>query len=88
MVYLENITNGSIREVLNQFGLVLNCVASSTEIPYSFWGTPKAGRKYNPLFIHFDTHLHSILHEASHYVSMPQIRRSHDSHDASGGILE
>ena len=88
MVYLENITNGSIREVLNRFGLVPNCVASSTKIPYSFCGTPKAGRKNNPLFIYFDTPLRSILHEASHYVSMLHIRGSHDSHDVSGGILE
>ena len=67
MVYSKNITNGSICKVLNRYDLILNTVASLTDIPYGFWGAPEAGRKIYQLFVQFDTPLNSILHEVSHY---------------------
>lgn len=88
MVYFENITNGSICKVLNRYDLVLNTVAPYTNIPYSFWGAPEAGRKNNQLYVRFDTPLHSILHEVSHYVCMSQNQRCLNSYDAGGGVFE
>lgn len=88
MVYFENITNGSICKVLNRYNLVLNTVASHTDIPYSFWGAPEAGRKNNQLYVRADTPLHSILHEASHYVCMSQNQRCLDSYDTGVSVFE
>lgn len=35
----------SIFPVLNNYGLALHQVDKQTEIPYSFWGSPEAGRR-------------------------------------------
>lgn len=88
MVYLDNITKGSLSKVLGRYGLELNNVADNSDIPYSFWGAPEAGRKNNELFARKDTPLHSLLHETCHYVCMRHSQRTIACHDAAGGVDE
>jgi hypothetical protein len=73
---------------LNRFGIVLIGVDGSAPIPGSYWGPPEAGLIGNRLYIRDDTPLHSALHEACHYICMPQARRLSLHTDAGGDDAE
>lgn len=88
MVCFGKIDTKSIYPVLNHYGLALHQVAKRSEIPYSFWGSPEAGRRKNQLYVCFDTPVHSILHETCHFICMPKMRRFLDNIDAAGDIME
>ena len=64
-----------IEALLKRIELKIKLVASQESIPGSFWGEPEAGLIQNTLFARKDTPLHSVLHEASHYVCMTPQRR-------------
>ena len=59
-------------------------VAPQEMIPGSYWGESEAGLQGNRLFARLDTPLHSVLHEASHYVCMTPERRTGLDRDAGG----
>lgn len=85
---LEDIPIGSISRLLARYGLVLEQVAEDVAIPGSYWGDEEAGLKGNRLLARPDTPLHSVLHEACHYVCMtPQRRKALDT-DAGGAYEE
>ncbi len=88
MICFSHIDIHSLRTVLSLYGLQLNEVPNNLNIPYSFWGTPEAGRKNHKLYVRHDTPLHSILHEACHFVCMPAKQRNLDDIDAGGGVME
>ncbi len=88
MVYYENLDPKSVKDLLNYYGIVVSCYDSSTDIPHSFWGNPEAGRLGEQLYIRGDTPIHSILHEACHYVCMPAKQRSNGLADAKGSAME
>ncbi|HBE93073.1 MAG TPA: hypothetical protein DDW55_11305, partial [Gammaproteobacteria bacterium] len=73
---------------LANYGLVLKTVAAGNEIPGSFWGDEEAGLIGNELLVRADTPLHSILHEACHYVCLDQARRDGLHTDAGGDYDE
>ncbi|MCK5725534.1 MAG: hypothetical protein KAH22_01770 [Thiotrichaceae bacterium] len=52
-------------------------------IPGSFWGDSEAGLIANRLYIRNNTPLHSLFHEACHYVCMDKQRR--DALDTNAG---
>ena len=74
--------------LLANYGLVLKTVAADSEIPGSFWGDEEAGLIGNELLVRADTPLHSILHEACHYVCLDQARREGLHTDAGGDYDE
>lgn len=88
MVYYENLKPDSINELLNRYGIQINYSKPGVEIPNSFWGSPEAGRKRNQLYIRGDTPIHSILHEACHYICMPADQRVDSHSDAKGSVKE
>lgn len=88
MVYYENLNSDSIKDLLSHCGIQINCSKPGVKIPHSFWGTPEAGRKNNRLYIRGDTPIHSILHEACHYVCMPTTQRTLEQIDAKGTAIE
>ncbi len=88
MQYLEPLLKTSVQNILSHYGLSLQLVNIENEIPYSYWGTPEAGRKQNTLFAQTKTPLHSVLHEACHYVCMPAHHRTCKAIDAAGGVEE
>ena len=74
--------------LLARYGLDLTLVAPEEKIPASYWGDTEAGLKADRLYARLDTPLHSVLHEASHYVCMSAERRTGLDRDAGGDDLE
>ena len=70
--------------LLERYGLDLVLVAPQETIPGSYWGETEAGLQGNRLFARMDTPVHSVLHEASHYVCMTPERRVGLDRDAGG----
>jgi hypothetical protein len=61
--------------LLSRFGLSLVRCADRQTIPGSYWGDDEAGLKGDRLYARADTPLHSILHEACHYICVSAERR-------------
>jgi hypothetical protein len=74
----------SLATVLERYGLDLTLVAPQETIPASYWGDTEAGLRGNRLYARLDTPVHSVLHEASHYVCMTPERRTGLDRDAGG----
>jgi len=85
---IADVNPASVCSLLGQFGLSLKMVASGAEIPGSFWGEEEAGLIGNELLVRDDTPLHSILHEACHYVCLDETRRGGLHTDAGGDYDE
>jgi len=75
-------------ELLARYGMALAITPDSLPIEGSYWGDEEAGLVGNRLLARQDTPLHSILHEACHYVCMDGTRRQQLHTDASGGYDE
>ncbi len=78
----------AVGELLARFGLALEICAPGCTIPGSFWGDAEAGLKGNRLYARADTPLHSILHEAGHYICAAPARRASLDTDAGSDDLE
>lgn len=88
MVKYENLDARSVKDLLNHYGIKVNCFDNHTDIPHSFWGNPEAGRLNEQLYIRGDTPIHSVLHEACHYICMPAVQRAVELADAKGTVDE
>jgi hypothetical protein len=75
--------SASVVALLERFGLVLEVAERGSAIRGSYWGDEEAGLVDNVLIARDDTPLHSILHEACHFICMDQSRR--DSLDTNAG---
>jgi hypothetical protein len=71
-----------------RYGLIINRLPVHAAIPGSFWGGCEAGLIGNRLLVRDDTPVHSILHEACHYICMDHGRRAHLHTDAGGDDAE
>ena len=85
---LKNIQPEAIRPLFDRYQLRLHEVLPDNDIPYSFWGAPEAGRQQSVLYAREDTPIHSILHEACHFICMPPALRNSPNSDAGGSALE
>lgn len=85
---LADVEAASVAGLLGNYGLVLKAVSAGSDIPGSFWGDEEAGLIANELLVRADTPLHSILHEACHYVCLDQARREGLHTDAGGDYDE
>lgn len=74
--------------LLKRYALALVRVAVGQPIPGSYWGAPEAGLIGDRVFARDDTPVHSILHEACHYICMDAARRATLDTDAGGDDLE
>jgi len=74
--------------LLGRYGLTLTLVGPHEAIPGSYWGDSEAGLRGDSLYARLDTPLHSVLHEAGHYVCMSPERRAGLDRDAGGDDLE
>ena len=74
--------------LLERFGLVLELAGHGSAIRGSYWGEEEAGLVGNVLIVRADTPLHSILHEASHFICMDQSRRAGLDTNAGGDYDE
>jgi hypothetical protein len=80
--------SGEIEALFAAYGLQVERVAADEPIPGSYWGESEAGLVENRLYVRADTPLHSVLHEASHYVCMDPRRRAGLHRDAGGDHAE
>ena len=78
----------ALRALLSRFGVTLETVADGNDIPGSYWGDEEAGLVGNRLLARADTPIHSVLHEACHYVCMDAARRRGLDTDAGGDYGE
>lgn len=74
--------------LLAGYGLTLQSVAAGADIPGSYWGEREAGLRANRLYARTDTPVHSILHEACHFICMSADRRSSLDTNAGGDDAE
>jgi len=77
-----------IASLLSPYGLVCEQVGDTAPIHGSFWGESEAGLVANRLLVRADTPVHSMLHEACHYVCMTPDRRDGLHTDAGGDYDE
>jgi len=85
---LSAFNHAALSGLLRRYGLVLESSPEGKAIPGSFWGDEEAGLIKNRLLARPDTPLHSILHEAGHFVCMDATRRNTLDTDASGDYDE
>jgi hypothetical protein len=88
LLRLSTIDRPAVVRLLAGFGLDVRVVAQDAPIDGSYWGDSEAGLRGNTLFARHDTPLHSILHEAAHYICMSPERRAGLDRDAGGDDAE
>jgi hypothetical protein len=85
---LQHIETRALERLLEGYGLVVTHVPPGAPIPASYWGEREAGLQGDSLYARPDTPLHSVLHEAAHYLCMSPARRAWLERDAGGDDLE
>ena len=85
---LNGVDRVSLAMLLERYGLGLELVGPDEHIPASYWGDSEAGLRGDRLYARLDTPVHSVLHEASHYVCLSPERRAGLDRDAGGHDLE
>lgn len=85
---VADLAPGVIEHVLDAYRIQPTRVSSGETIPGSYWGEPEAGLIGSRLFIRDDTPVHSVMHEAAHYVCMPPAQRALLDRDAGGDYDE
>ena len=85
---LADVDSAPLADLLGRFGLCLRTCPDDEPIPASYWGDSEAGLRENRLFARDDTPLHSILHEACHYICMDAGRRQCLDTDAGSDEAE
>jgi len=85
---LADIDTTGLARLLAEFGLKLEHCPASQPIPHSYWGDQEAGLKDNRLYACDDTPLHSILHEACHFICLDPARRRQIDTDAGSDEAE
>ena len=88
MLLLSSIDRVEMAVLLKRYGMELELIAPQEVIPGSYWGETEAGLKADRLYARLDTPIHSILHEACHYICMSPERRAGLDRDAGGDDLE
>ena len=88
MLQLNLVDRVAVALLLSRYGLTLTLVAPEELIPGSYWGESEAGLKGDQLYARLDTPVHSVLHEASHYICMAPERRAGLDRDAGGNDSE
>ena len=88
MLLLSSIDRVAVALLLKRYGMELALVSPEEVIPGSYWGESEAGLKADHLYARLDTPIHSILHEACHYICMSPERRAGLDRDAGGDDLE
>ena len=88
VLLLNGIDRLALALLLGRYGLTLELVSGREAIPGSYWGDSEAGLRGDAVYARLDTPLHSVLHEAGHYVCMTPERRAGLDRDAGGDDLE
>ena len=84
MLTLSDVDRASVALLLLRLDIDLRMVAPNDVIPGTYWGDSEAGLSGSTLYARADTPLHSVLHEAAHFVCMAPERRVGLHRDAGG----
>jgi len=84
MLYVKDISPDFLYNYLARFQLRLVKIAAQQPITGSYWGAPEAGLIKHCIYARDDTPMHSLLHEACHYICMDNTRRKRLHSDAGG----
>ena len=85
---LGDLERSGVERLLARFGLELVPLPAQASIPGSYWGESEAGLAGARLYARADTPVHSVLHEAGHFICMSPERRARLDRDAGGDDLE
>jgi hypothetical protein len=88
MLLVNAIGRLELELLLDRYALQLTLVAPDEVIPGSYWGEREAGLIGSKIYVRLDTPLHSVLHEAGHFVCMTAERRAGLDTDAGGNDAE
>jgi len=88
MLRLADANRSDVTRLLVEYGLDLRHADPGVEIPGSYWGGSEAGLQGGTLYARADTPVHSILHEAAHFICMSPERRVGLDRDAGGDDAE
>ena len=88
MLRMGGLDRAAVGVLLDRFGITLRVVLLDQPIPGSYWGEAEAGLKGATLYARPDTPLHSVLHEAAHFICMTPERRAGLDTDAGGDDAE
>ena len=77
-----------VAALLARYGMSLELLAADEPIPGSYWGECEAGLRGATLYARPDTPVHSILHEACHFICMSPERRAALDTNAGGDDAE
>lgn len=88
VMLLKNLPRSPLQALLAHYGLSLIELNEKTQISGSYWGEPEAGLVGTELLARPDTPVHSVLHEACHYICMDPARREHLHTNAGGTDTE
>jgi len=88
VLLLHAIDRAALVALLERHGLELALLAPGADIPGSYWGESEAGLTGGRLYARPDTPVHSVLHEAAHFICMTPQRRARLDRDAGGDDLE
>lgn len=88
MLRVRDLRGGTLAALLSRHALSLQQVDDETDIPGSYWGDDEAGLIGADIFVRAHTPIHSVLHEACHFVCMDSIRRGQLQRDAGGDHAE
>lgn len=85
---LSDISFDCVRDLLARYRMELIQLTPAADIPGSYWGEREAGLVANRVYVRADTPIHSVLHEACHYICMDEHRRAGLDRDAGGDYDE
>lgn len=85
---LRDVSREELASLLRRFSLALHVLPANADIPGSYWGAPEAGLVAATLYARADTPVHSVLHEAGHFICMTPARRDALDTDAGGDHAE
>jgi hypothetical protein len=85
---VENIGLAACRALLAPYGIEIEQLESQVLIPGSYWGDSEAGLIGSRVYCRADTPIHSLLHEACHFICMDGARRAVLERDAGGDFNE
>jgi hypothetical protein len=88
VLLVNGIDRMALNVLLDRYGLDPQLVAPEQVIPGSYWGESEAGLIGSRLYLRLDTPVHSVLHEAAHFVCMSPERRAGLDTDAGGDHAE
>jgi hypothetical protein len=88
MLRMGGLDRAAVGMLLGRYGLDLRMVLLGEAIPGSYWGDSEAGLKGSTLYARPDTPLHSVLHEAAHFICMAPERRAGLDTNAGGDDAE